>query len=336
MVGATCPDLVYPNFEDWGFVKVQLDNRSFDTARASLASVDDPLLRAMLWQSLWDGVRDAKLPLNEFIATALNNAPQEKDYTLLGDVLGKVNMAKHYLNAGDPNSTYAQQAGRQLEEMAWNAAVAAKGNDDFQRRWFGNYIAMASSRPALDRLAALLEGKQTLDGLTINQDLRWAIIARLNRYDYPGAAALVKAEQERDKSDSGQAAALASTVVRPDPAVKSEWLGTIQDTKTKLPFSKVRTAMGSLYPTEQKALAEQTAEKRLSMLPELDKSAGPVFMRAYGPSMIPASCTPASVKRLQAASGGMKELSAGTRRALQDTLEEDQRCVAIKQAMTAK
>jgi aminopeptidase N len=220
--------------------------------------------------------------------------------------------------------------------MAWNAAVAAKGNDDFQRRWFGTYVNLASSRPALDRLAALLDGKQTLDGLAINQDLRWSIIARLNRFDYPGAAGLVKAEQERDKSDSGQAAALAATVMRPDPAVKSEWLGTIQDTKTKLPFSKVRTAMGSLYPTEQKALAEQTADQRLAKLPELDKNAGPVYMRAYGPSMIPASCTPASVKRLQAASTKMTALSAGTRRALLDTLEEDQRCVAIRQAMTVK
>jgi aminopeptidase N len=336
LVGAACPDLVYPNFEDWGFVKVELDKRSFDTARASLAGVGDPLLRAMLWQSLWDGVRDAKLPLNDFIATALNNAPQEKDYTLLGDVLGKIGAARHYLSAMDPNGAYTRQAGRQLEDMAWNAAVAAKGNDDFQRRWFGAYVNLASSRPALDRLAALLDGKQTLEGLNINQDLRWTIIARLNRYDYPGAASLVQAEQARDKSDSGQAAALAATVVRPDPAVKSEWLGTIQDVKTKLPFSKVRTAMGSLYPAEQTALAEQTAEQRLARLPELDKAAGPVYMRAYGPSMIPASCTPASVKRLQAASTQMKELSAGTRRALLGTLEEDQRCVAIKQAMTVK
>jgi aminopeptidase N len=336
MVGAACPDLVYPNFEDWGFVKVQMDKRSFDTARTSLAGVDDPLLRAMLWQGLWDGVRDAKLPLNEFIDTALNNAPQEKDYTLLGDVLGKVGAARHYLTAGAPDSAYAQKAGRQLEEMAWNAAVAAKGNDDFQRRWFGAYLGSSSSRPALDRLADLLNGKSSIEGLKINQDLRWAIISRLNRYDYPGAAELVKAEQEKDKSDSGQASALAATVVRPDPAVKSEWLGTIQDPKTKLPFSKVRTAMGALYPTEQKALAEQTADKRLSMLPELDKTAGPVYMRAYGPSMIPASCTPASVKRLQAAGEQMKELSAGTRRALLDTLEEDQRCVAISQAMTAR
>jgi len=336
MVGASCPDLVYPNFEDWGFVKVQLDKRSFDTARTSLAGVDDPLLRAMLWQSLWDGVRDARLPLNEFITTALNNAPREKDYTLLGDVLGKIGHAYHYLNAMDPDSAYTRQAGRQLEDMAWNAAVAAKGNDDFQRRWFGSYLGFASSRPALDRIAALLEGKQTLDGLTINQDLRWAMIARLNRYDYPGAADLLKAEQERDKSDSGQAAALASTVERPDPALKKEWLATIHDTKTKLPFSKVRTAMGSLYPTEQKALAEQSAGERLARLAELDKSAGPVYMRAYAASLIPTGCTPASVKRLQAAGAQMKDLSAGTSRSLRDALEEDQRCVAIKQAMTVK
>jgi aminopeptidase N len=336
MVGAACPDLVYPNYEDWGFVKVQLDSRSFDSARERLAGVDDPLLRAMLWQSLWDGVRDGKLPLNDFIATALNNAPGEKDYTLLGDVLGKVRASRHYLDIMRLDGAYTAQATRQLEEMAWNGTLASKGDDNFQRRWFGTYLGMASSRAALDRLAGLLDDKTRVEGLAINQDLRWAIIARLNRYDYPGAAALVEAEQARDKSDSGQAAAVAATVIRPDPAVKSQWLGTIHDLQTKLPFSKVRTAMSSLYPGEQALLSEQSAAQRLARLPELDKAAGPVYMRAYGPSMIPASCTPASVQRLQAASDSMKALSAGTRRALVDMLEEDQRCVAIKQAMTAK
>jgi hypothetical protein len=146
MVGAACPDLVYPNYEDWGFVKVQLDKRSFDTARASLAKVDDPLLRAMLWQSLWDGVRDGKLPLNDFIATALNNAPQEKDYTLLGDVLGKVDSAKRYLDASIRTAPTRQAATRQLEDMAWSApSKRTAPTDNFQRRWFGTYLAVASS-----------------------------------------------------------------------------------------------------------------------------------------------------------------------------------------------
>ncbi len=336
MTGADCPDLVYPNFGDWGFVKVQLDQRSFATARAHLAGVDDPLLRAMLWQALWDGVRDGKLPLNDFISTALNNAPQEKDYTLLGDISGKIATAKHYLDNIDPQGAYAQAATRQLEDMAWTAIEASKGDDNFQRRWLSTYLALASSRQGLDRLAALLDGKQKIDGLALNQDVRWAIVNRLNRYDYPGAAALLEAEQARDKSDSGQAAALAATVVRPDPAVKAEWLGKIQDLKTPLQFSRIRTAMGSMYPAGQHALSEQTAEARLQGLAAIDKAAGPVFMRAYGASMIPVGCTPASVKRLQAVADSMKDLSAGTRRNLLDTLQEDQRCVAIRQAMTAK
>ena len=93
--------------------------------------------------------------------------------------------------------------------------------------------------------------------------------------------------------------------------------------------------MGSMYPVEQHALAEQTAADRLAKLPAIDKAAGPVFMRSYANTMIPASCTPASVQRLQRAADAMKDLSAGTRRSLLDTLQEDQRCVAIKKTMSA-
>jgi aminopeptidase N len=218
--------------------------------------------------------------------------------------------------------------------MAWNGAVASKGNDNFQRRWFGSYLALASTPDALARLASILEGKTTVDGLTVNQDLRWQIISHLSRYNYPGSDALVKAEQERDKSATGQFAALSATVARPDAHVKSEWLATIGNLKTELPFSKLRVAMYSLYPAEQAALNEQTAAQRLAGLPAMDKSAGAVFMRAYATSMIPATCTPASVKRLSNAAATMTGLSAGTQRALLDTLDADQRCVAIKNALT--
>ena len=333
--GAACPDLVYPNYQDWGFAKVQLDKRSFETARSSLSQVEDPLLRAMLWQSLWDGVRDAKLPLNEFIKVALNNAPQEKDYTLLGDVVGKIVASKGYLDAMNLNDAYAKQTARALEDMAWQGVVAHKGNDNFQRRWFGAYLNLASSDEALARLAGLLDGKAATEGLQVNQDQRWAIIGRLNRYNYRGAAALVEAEQARDKSDTGQGAAVAAIASRPDAKTKAEWLATIVDLKTRLPFSRVRTAMHSIYPAEQGKLGEQSAARRLASLPALDKAAGPVFMRSYATSLIPAGCTPQSVQRLQRAADQMKDLSAFTRRSLLDTLQEDQRCVAIKKAMTA-
>ncbi|TFW26569.1 aminopeptidase N [Massilia arenosa] len=336
LVGSACPDLVYPNYQDWGFAKVVLDQRSFETARNHLAGVEDPLLRAMLWQSLWDGVRDGKLPLNDYMAVVFKNLPGEKDYTLLTDVTGKVARAKGLMDAMGVDNAWSRQTRKDLEAMAWDRAVAAKGNDNFQRLWFNLYVGVTSTPEGLARLAAVLDGSAKVDGLTINQDLRWNIIYALNRYNYAGAAELVKAEQERDKSDAGQARAIAATAVRPDPAVKAEWLGTVTDLQTKLPFSKVRTAMGSLYTPEQRELSEKTAEQRLAQLPELDKKGSTVYIRAYSNSLIPYACTAASVKRLEDAAAKMKDLSPATRRALLDSVEDDQLCLTVKNALTAK
>jgi len=52
LVGQACPDLVYPNYEDWGFVKVVLDGKSFATARTQLSGIENPLLRSMMWPAL--------------------------------------------------------------------------------------------------------------------------------------------------------------------------------------------------------------------------------------------------------------------------------------------
>ena len=331
--GAACPDLVYPNYQDWGFVKVQLDERSAATARENISKVADPLLRTMLWQSMWDGVRDGGLPLNVFLQTALNNAPRETDYALLGNVLDKLRAGHAYLERMAPQAAYTRKTTQALEAMAWQGVQ--KGADaNFRRRWLATYIDLASSREALDRLAGLLAGRGVPQGVTISQDVRWNIVGKLNERNAPGSAALLAAEQERDKSDTGSAAALAAAVARPDPQVKGEWLAKIGDLKTDLPFSRIRTAMESLYPASQAALAEQTAERRLAQLPELDKAAGPVFMRSYAATLIPAACTPQSVQRLADAAAKQMTLSAGARRALLARHDEDSRCVAIRKAMT--
>jgi aminopeptidase N len=94
--------------------------------------------------------------------------------------------------------------------------------------------------------------------------------------------------------------------------------------------------MGNIFPVEQAALAEASAEQRLAKLPAIDKAAGPVYMRSYGSTMIPANCTAANVARLEKAIAQNKDLSAGTVRALKNTHEHEVRCVAIKGAMTLR
>lgn len=334
LIGSACPALVYPNYQDWGFAMVQLDPASFAAAGKALGKVDDPLLRTMLWQSLWDGVRDAKYPLNDFMQTAIANVGAEKDYTLLGEAISHIGAGLYYLKASHAPAAYVASTQAQLQQIAWQGIEASNGERDFTRRWFGLFQTAATDQAGLDKLAAILSGDLVIKGMPLNQDLRWNLIGALNRYDYPNSAALIAAELERDKSDSGQNAALSATVSRPDPKVKAEWLARIEEPKSGTPFPRLRTAMGALYPVEQDALAEASAEHRLATLPAIDKANNPVFMRSYANAMIPSNCSDASIARLNQAVARYQDLSAGTMRALKETHEQESRCVAIRKAMT--
>ena len=334
LIGESCPDLVYPNYDDWAFVKVNLDERSFHTTKDYLAQIQDPLLRSMLWQSLWDSVRDGKLALNEYLTVALANAPLEQDYTTLGQVLRQISSAKAYLNKGlTSQNDYVKNTALKLEEIAWQSTLAHSDNKNMQRRWFESYLNFAHSKTALNNLYKLLTGQHSLENLTISQDIRWNIIAQLSRFEYSKAEQLITEELTRDSSDTGIKSALYARVLAPNAKVKNEWLAKIQQKESNIPFSKLRTAMAALYPSEQTHFNEQSAEQRINSLVAIDKNNGPVFMRSYS-SLIPATCNKASVERLTMALATLSNLSAGTKRRLLIKHQEDQRCLMIKQAMT--
>ncbi|KFN42592.1 hypothetical protein N789_13205 [Arenimonas oryziterrae DSM 21050 = YC6267] len=332
LVGQACPDLVYPNLDDWGFVKVVLDAKSFATARTHLSSIEDPLLRSMMWQSLSDGLIDRRLSLEEFILTTLANAPKETDYTLLRQALGNIGTGKGYLRTFAAGTAIDRRLSANMESVVWAGLLADRGNRDRARSWLDTYIDIASSDAAIARLGDILNGKVDAGGVEIDQDIRWSIIEQLNHINVPGSEALIAQETARDKSESGQLAALGATVLRPDAATKATWLAKIQSLDNSEPFSRLRVAMGNLYPGGQNALAEASAAQRLATLADIDKKADRVFMRTYAGTMIPSNCTPASVDRLAQAIAANPDLSAGTRRSLLLRHENDVRCVAIRAA----
>ncbi|NQY64176.1 MAG: aminopeptidase N [Alteromonadaceae bacterium] len=335
LVGSMCPDLIYPNYEDWGFVKVNLDDRSFATVKEYLSKVSDPLLRSMLWQSLWDSVRDGQLPLNEYLTVALANISSESDYTILGQVLRQISSAKAYLNrTHGADHEYVKATSRKLEDLAWKNTLSNTGNKNNLRRWFGVYRSIASSDQALNNLLKLLNGDLTVENLTISQDQRWNIIGQLSRFQHPMANTLIAEELKKDSSDTGAKSAIYAEVVTPDVKVKAKWLAKIQDKDTDLPFSKIRIAMSALYASEQVKLDEMTADDRIASLSAIDKANGHTFMRSYAGLLIPATCTQNSVDRLEKAVKELTDLTAGTRRSLLVNLQEDQRCVMIKNKMS--
>jgi aminopeptidase N len=333
LLGSPCPELVYPNYKDWGYVKVNLDARSFATAAAHLQDVADPFMRAMLWDSLWDGVRDGKQGLLAFLGSVSNNAPAERDPALLAEVLRKARLGFDYLERMPARGADARKSGEALEQMAIKAFHGRAGESALQRQWFDFYLAVASSNEALGRLRSMLGGPPDMFGIEISQEVRWKIVRTLNEYGFPGSLELLEAEAARDPGDSGKAAAVLALAGRPDAKVKAAWLADVLDPHSDKPVARLRAAMTALYPPSQGALAEQTAALRLERLAELEKSTGGARLRTYLSTMLPMGCTARSVQRLADALAQGAALAPGTRRALMVARQEDARCVAMERAM---
>jgi hypothetical protein len=55
------------NYQDQTFIKILLDELSLDFFRRNLTKINDDLTRTLIWRSLYDTVRDAKICSEEYM-----------------------------------------------------------------------------------------------------------------------------------------------------------------------------------------------------------------------------------------------------------------------------
>ena len=66
-IGRSCPDLVYPNYGDFGYLLVKLDPHTLKNLNTMITRVDESFQRSMFWQSLRDNVRYAQISTTDFL-----------------------------------------------------------------------------------------------------------------------------------------------------------------------------------------------------------------------------------------------------------------------------
>ncbi|MEO0335891.1 MAG: aminopeptidase N, partial [Pseudomonadota bacterium] len=87
-VGKACPEVIYPNFEDHGYVKVQLDSKTVKSLQTNISKIEDDLTRRMFWNTLMDMVVHAQLSFEDFSETLLNEGlKKETDPFILRQML---------------------------------------------------------------------------------------------------------------------------------------------------------------------------------------------------------------------------------------------------------
>lgn len=227
-VGKQQPDLLLLNDQDLAYAKIRLDERSLTTALSSLSKIDDSLPRALVWSAAWDMTRDAEMSISDYVELVLANIGQETDAWGVTRIPANTALAVATYSAPAKRAALAARWEQGLRELLEKAAPGS----DHQLTFARSFAAATHTDAAIADLKALLDGSLSFEGLEIDQDLRWSLIAGLARAGGFGEAEIA-AELERDNTISGQEKAAAARASRPDAEAKAAaWDAAVVSTST--------------------------------------------------------------------------------------------------------
>ena len=227
LVGETQPDLLLLNDADLTYAKIRLDERSRATAIEGLSRLDDSLARALVWGAAWDMTRDAEMPATDYVELVLANIGQETDAWGVSRIPATAGTAASLYSAPEHRDALRTRWEQGLRELA----MAAAPGSDQQLTFVRAYAGAARSEEALTWVTGLLDGTETLEGLPVDQDLRWSLITSLAGAGRAGSR--IEDELATDTTISGQEHAAAARAAQPDAEAKHEaWRLAVLDSST--------------------------------------------------------------------------------------------------------
>ncbi|MGI9648601.1 MAG: aminopeptidase N [Acidimicrobiia bacterium] len=216
-IGGMDPVLVFPNHHDHTYAKVVLDQRSLRFAEERLDEISDPLLRQQLWTSLWDMVRDQHFSSLDFLELVEAKLAAESNLYIIKVVTDTATSAIH---------RYVPEANRVAESSRFVAAAVrameAVPPGDPRVLWLRASLRVAETPSDLAVLAGLVDGAAAVDGLAIDQEMRWALAIRSSAAGLAEAADRAARELERDPSHRGRRSILSVETAAPTAEAKAE------------------------------------------------------------------------------------------------------------------
>ncbi|MEG3631609.1 aminopeptidase N [Streptomyces poriticola] len=250
LAGQDAPDLVLVNDDDLTYCKIRLDATSLATLRSGLGDVTDPLARALCWSALWNMTRDALLPARDFVDLVLRFAGRESDIGVLQMLHAWADSALvHYAAPGRRKT-----GGLLLAEGALRELRDAAAGSEHQLAWARFFAAMASDEADLALLRGLLEGSEKIDGLEVDQELRWAFLQPLAAHGVADEAVLA-AELARDDTASGKRHQVRCLAARPSAAVKAQAWAQVVESDALSNALVEATIAGFAQPSQRELLA---------------------------------------------------------------------------------
>ncbi|GAB3708814.1 aminopeptidase N [Nocardiopsis nanhaiensis] len=215
LVGKAQPDLVLINDDDLTFTKIRLDERSLRTVVDSAGEIRESLPRALAFSSAWDMTRDGEMAARDYVALVISGISGVDDVTVAQTLLRQASGTLY--NYADP--AWRPFGFEKLADRLRDLLSAAEPGGDLQLAYINALAGAAVSDAHLSLLRGLLDGALTVDGLTVDTDLRWTLLRRLVAAGEAGEAEIA-AEVAADPTATGQRNAAGARAAIPTPEAK--------------------------------------------------------------------------------------------------------------------
>ncbi|MFP3991365.1 aminopeptidase N [Streptomyces sp. E11-3] len=255
LVGKKRPAVVLLNDDDLSYAKVRLDAESLRQVTAHLGDFEASLPRALCWASAWDMTRDGELATRDYLSLVLSGIGKESDIGVVQSLHRQVKLALDLYAAPD----FRAEGLTRWTEAALGHLRTAEPGSDHQLAWARAFAATARTESQLDLLSGLLDGTESIEGLAVDTELRWAFVLRLAATGRLGEKDIA-AEYERDRTAAGERHAATARAARPTPEAKAEaWASVVES--DQLPNAVQEAVIGGFVQTDQRELLAPYTEK---------------------------------------------------------------------------
>jgi aminopeptidase N len=323
--GRPAPDLVFPNHGDHDYARVVLDPSSLAAVPRVLPHLEDPLLRQLIWGSLWEMVRGARYSSLDYLELIRTILPGERD--------DQIALAGHDAVRG-ALARYVPEERRLDEARRFTAAALGALGDlpegDLRTLWLRAAIGAAAEAADAATLVGLIDAEPRVPAVAVDRQMRWAVAALAVAHDLPGAADRVAAEHAADPTDRGAREALRAQTGAPDPAVKAAaWEQILGDGYGS--FHLTQAAMLGFNHAHQAAILAPYADSFFDALPAVAAERDHPFLRTFVTALFPHyRPEPGLVERTRELADAEGERLPSLRRLLLEAADDMERAVVCR------
>ncbi|XGV97887.1 MAG: aminopeptidase N [Leptolyngbya sp. BL-A-14] len=338
--GLPCPALVLPNYGDYGFIQVLLDQTSKETIKAHLLDIADPLTRALLWEAARQGVFDGRYPLTDYADLVLRHLPQEPNAYNMSGVISRQNFFAPVLNLSQDNphiAAWQQDYNTQLANLAATKLTSVEPGSEAFLDWLSLYKLTAQSPEQLNTIKGWLTANQAF-GWKLDQSQRWGLINLLATIADPDAQPLLAKEIAADASSQGQQAALSIRSLLADRTQKLQLIQEAIDPKRQQSLSNRKAIIGGALERRQAAAFKQNAQPVLALFldkaPTMDQGLAAYIATGMVPSLYTCSAEWNTV--VDQYLKQPKQLTPDLIKGLRQSKQSNGRCLTVQQRLAER